>query len=83
MAYFPNGTTGEAFDEQCSICRGHNKPCPVAMAQLNYNYESVNNEVVTGILSMLVDDNGTCKLFEFFRKELELSEDEKNQLELF
>lgn len=83
MAYFPNGTAGSVFDAQCDKCRGYDKPCPVAMAQLNFNYEAVNNEVASGILAMLVEDNGTCKVFELFRKELELSEDEKNQLELF
>jgi hypothetical protein len=32
---------------------------------------------------MLVKDDGTCTVFETFKKQLELTEDEKNQLELF
>ena len=64
MAYFPNGTAGEVFDEQCARCRYGNNPCPIWFVQHEYNYEACNNEVATKILDGLVKDNGTCSMFE-------------------
>jgi hypothetical protein len=63
MAYFPNGTSGEVFDEQCGQCRYGHHPCPIAFAQFNYNYAAVNNETATAILDVLVKQDGTCEMF--------------------
>jgi len=82
MAYFANGSEGMALDEQCEKCRGLYRPCPIAQCQINYNYDAVNNKVASEILNFLIKNDGTCTMFQEFKKELELSEDEKNQLEL-
>ena len=83
MAYFSNRSEGMMLDEQCSDCRGGDKPCPVYNVQLLYNYDAVNNKVASNILNMLIRNDGTCTVYELFKKELEITEDEKNQLELF
>lgn len=64
MAYFPNGTSGECFGEQCARCRFGDDPCPIAWVQLAYNYKACNNEVASKILADLVKDDGTCAMFE-------------------
>ena len=73
MAYFPNGTSGEVFDEQCSRCRYGEQSCPIWYIQVTYNYDACNNEVATKILDELVKDDGTCAMFkldpEWFDKE--------------
>lgn len=68
------------FDEQCAKCKYGDKPCPIALVQLTYNYDAVNNPVATKILDALVKHDGTCTMWElakhdFFR--------DPNQLELF
>jgi hypothetical protein len=67
MAYFPNGSAGEGFDEQCSECPYGEEPCPVFCAQSIFNYDAVNNKVATDILNVLVKDNGTCMMFELIK----------------
>lgn len=44
MAYFSNGSEGMCFDEQCSRCKYGQMPCPIALVQYKYNYDSCNNE---------------------------------------
>ena len=83
MAYFPNGTAGECFDEQCELCRYGDKPCPVYAVQLNYNYEACNNKVATDILNDLITNNGTCHMYKMFEKDFKLTEGERTQLDLF
>lgn len=63
MAYFPNGSSGMVFDEQCGRCRYGDGPCPIYWVQVNYNYDACNNEVATKILNDLVKDDGTCAMF--------------------
>lgn len=77
MAYFPNGSCGEVFEAQCGRCRYGDQPCPIAMVQVMYNYEAVNNEVATNILDDLVKQDGTCAMFQldpdwFERRQSEL-----------
>ena len=83
MAYFPNGTAGECFENQCDECRYGEKPCPIALSQFLFNYDAVNNKVATDILSGLVKDDGTCTMYEEFKKDFQLTEGEKTQLNLF
>jgi hypothetical protein len=71
MAYFPNGTAGMCFDDQCQKCKYGEEPCPIAMVQMNYNYDACNNKVATAILKNLVQDNGICAMFECFKKDFE------------
>ncbi len=64
MAYFPNGSAGECFDEQCTKCRYGQGCCPIWYVQSTYNYPACNNEVASAILGHLVKDDGTCAMFE-------------------
>lgn len=64
MAYFPNGTSGMCFDEQCSQCRFGESYCPINYVQAAYNYDACNNTVATAILDELVKDDGTCAMFQ-------------------
>ncbi|MHA2101448.1 MAG: hypothetical protein ACW99A_22565 [Candidatus Kariarchaeaceae archaeon] len=70
MAYFPNGTAGMVFDEQCCKCKYGELPCPVAWVQSNYNYEAVNNKTATKILDELVKNDGTCMVWEMMQKDI-------------
>jgi len=80
MAYFPNGTEGAVFDEQCSKCKYGDKPCPIAFAQMEYNYEACNNKTAKSILDLLVKDNGTCSMWREFKTDFEI---DPNQVKLF
>lgn len=68
MAYFPNGTSGMVFDEQCSRCRYGEGPCPIYFVQHEFNYKACNNEVATAILDELVAQDGTCAMFKLDEK---------------
>ena len=72
MAYFPNGSAGACFEDQCAKCKYGDAPCPIALAQMNYNYEACNNKVATGILAALVKNDGTCMMFECFKNDFEI-----------
>lgn len=80
MAYFSNGSEGMCFDEQCSKCKYGEFPCPIALVQMRYNYDAVNNEVATKILNDLVKNDGTCTMFDMARKDFFI---DANQLNLF
>ena len=83
MAYFSNGSEGMCLDEQCAECRHGYKPCPIYAIQLEFNYKAANDELATEILNKLINNDGTCHIFEAFKKELELSDGEKAQQDLF
>ena len=70
MAYFPNGTAGMVFDEQCCQCKYGEDPCPIALVQFIYNYEAVGNKTARAILDALVKDDGTCTMFELAMADL-------------
>jgi len=70
MAYFSNGTEGTIFEDQCSICKYGDKPCPIAWVQMNYNYDAGNNKVATDILNDLVKNDGTCEMYKCFKDDL-------------
>lgn len=72
MAYFPNGTAGVGFDEQCARCKYGEEPCPIALVQTLFNYEACNNKTARAILEKLVHDDGTCTMFERFKKDFTL-----------
>ena len=63
MAYFPNGTSGEVFQEQCGRCRYGDGPCPIYFVQHEFNYKACNNQIASEILTALVKDDGTCAMF--------------------
>lgn len=63
MAYFPNGSAGACFEEQCGRCRYGQEPCPVYIVQHAYNYDACNNEVASKILAGLVENDGACAMF--------------------
>ena len=58
------------FDEQCTRCKYGEEPCPIALVQMEFNYKAANNETARAILDMLVANNGTCSMFETFKKDL-------------
>ena len=72
MAYFPNGSAGEVFDEQCCKCKYGEAPCPIAYVQFTYNYRACNNEIARNILDDLISDNGDCSMYKTFEKDLKL-----------
>ncbi len=72
MAYFSNGSDGMCFDEQCSICKYGEDPCPIAFVQMEYNYEACNNKVARNILDYLVKNTGECKMFVQFKTDLHI-----------
>ena len=63
MAYFPNGSAGAVFEEQCGRCRYGEGHCPVWEVQYLYNYDAVDNPIATTILDTLIKNDGTCMMF--------------------
>ncbi len=73
MGYFPNGTSGEYYQDQwCEHCK-HWPPdpedgmCPVWQIHLEHNYDQVQNEKLASILGALIPtkeiENLECKMF--------------------
>ena len=63
MAYFPNGTSGEVLDEQCTECYiPDDAPCPVLNIQGQYNYKQLNkgNKDLENAMNLLIDEKGNC-----------------------
>ena len=76
MAYFSNGSAACGFESQCAKCRFGRvsfgkKQCPIAMAQIMFNYDAVNNKVATKILDSLIKNDGTCEMYKAFEIEFE------------
>ena len=69
MAYFSNGSDGEKFDNECATCKYGQEECPIAYVQFEYNYEACNKPIARAILDTLVDNDGTCKMKQMFRKD--------------
>lgn len=72
MAYFSNGREGARFEEQCSRCKYGQKACPIALVQMEYNYNACNNKVAMKILDSLVKNDGTCMMYEEFKDDFKL-----------
>ena len=70
MAYFPNGSAGMCFDDQCTKCIFGKKACPIAWVQIDNNYEAANNPVARKILDYLVKSDGTCAMYKEFKSKL-------------
>jgi hypothetical protein len=81
MAYFSNGSEGMVFDDQCAKCKYGDKPCPIAAAQILYNYDACNNPVATKILDTLVKDDGTCAMWTEFKQDFFKDPDQLNLFE--
>ena len=82
MAYFSNGSEGMVFDDQCQKCKYGKSPCPIALVQMDYNYDQCRDTTgtATKILDILVSDKGVCAVWEMAKTEFEI---DPNQLELF
>lgn len=82
MAYFSNGTEGMVFDDQCARCKYGNHPCPIAMVQIDNNYDQCKDLSGTArrILDALVKNDGTCTMYELAKQDFAI---DPNQLELF
>ena len=85
MAYFSNGSEGACFDAQCAKCKFGQSNCPIALIQLTYNYDQIDNDVegdtvATKIMNELVKQDGTCAVFEMAKADFEIN---PNQLNLF
>lgn len=82
MAYFSNGSEGMVFDDQCAKCKFGKSPCPIALVQMEYNYDQLKDESGTArkILSTLVRDDGTCTVWEMAKQDFAI---DPNQLEIF
>jgi uncharacterized OB-fold protein len=61
MAYFSNGSEGFEFDCECSDCLLYDEPCPIAMVQLEHNYDTCNNQLARTILNRLVKQDENMK----------------------
>ena len=66
MAYFSNGCEAEFFENQCAQCKLGKLPCPIAAAQVLYNYSAVANPLASTILDGLVDNEKGCDMFRRF-----------------
>ena len=74
MAYFPNGSSGECFENQCARCKYGESPCPIAYVQMQFNYDACNNKVASIILNTLVHNDGTCMMFKCFSNDFKINE---------
>jgi len=72
MAYFANSSEAMCFEDQCSKCKYGQEVCPIYMVQFHYNYDACNNEIATKILNDLISDDGTCTMFEGFKKDFNI-----------
>lgn len=52
------------LDEQCCRCPYGEKPCPIALIQVIYNYDQLNkgNEQLKEAMNALVDEDGQCQM---------------------
>ena len=69
MAYFPNGISGDMFQEfNCSKCANADEfgMCAIWDAHMIYNYDQLEdrNKDLRGALNMLInDDANECRMF--------------------
>ncbi len=82
MAYFSNGSEGMVFDDQCGSCKYGQHPCPIALVQMEYNYDQCKDKsgVATKILNTLVKEDGACTMKETFKHDFLI---DPSQLNLF
>jgi hypothetical protein len=86
MAYFSNASEADIFEMECCDCLLFNKPCPIAMAQAEFNYMACGDIVALKILNMLVKQDSNYKYLGCQMKPLidQLREKaDPNQLKLF
>lgn len=82
MAYFSNGSEGMVFDSQCERCKYGKHPCPIALVQIDANYDQHKDTtgVATRILDHLVKNDGTCTVYEMAKSDFAI---DPNQLNIF
>jgi len=66
-AYFANGSEGGHLDAQCADCLhgcGEYVACPICMAQVHFNYDQhkPGHENLKECLTMLVGEDGNCRM---------------------
>lgn len=62
MAYFSNSSEGMILDEQCANCVFGKDPCPIALVQMENNYEQKNNPRLRSAMNCLVNEKGLCQM---------------------
>ncbi len=74
MAYFANGSEGDCLDQQCSLCRYGEQPCPIFEMQLMFNYDQLKDTTGTAsnIMDLLIKNDGTCTMFQRFENDFSL-----------
>lgn len=67
MAYFSNGTEGNAEMERLCVHCVHYEDCPIILLHLMWNYEQVSDETKHAALNTLWPENeqhnGDCAMF--------------------
>lgn len=60
----PGDAASARFSRGCHECRysRQSMPCPIKLAQEFYGERANENDIATGILNMLVDDDGECAM---------------------
>lgn len=67
MAYYSNSTEGEPLHSQCNACKCYDG-CPIALVQVEYNYTQFKDRRIEEILSMLVDQQNGCTLYNKYKQ---------------
>ena len=62
MAYFSNGSEGMILEEQCARCPLGEKPCPITLVQLLYNYKQVGIPTLRDAMNHLINEQGQCQM---------------------
>jgi hypothetical protein len=83
MAYFSNGTEGMVLDNQCSECIYGEEPCPIALMQLEFNYEQIGNTLARRIMDTLIDEKGICQMKKLIDAMPNQTQENKNQLDIW
>jgi hypothetical protein len=72
MVAFSNGCESEKLDNQCCDCINSKDDgqCPVSLIQFLFNYDQLKagNEQLQEVMTLLIDENGICKMKESIDK---------------
>ena len=66
MAYFSNSSDGDILDMQCDECIHEDSEagCPIALVQMSFNYDQLNNgnKDLKRAMDMLIKSTGICQM---------------------
>lgn len=62
MAYFSNGSEGQAFYDECTSCPIEMNECPIHGLQMLMNYDQIGSGLLRSALNELVNDKGECHM---------------------